>query len=170
MKIEKVDLVIVGAGPAGLAAAAEVAQHGGKVIVLDEGGNWRGLGTAWYLAEKGHQVTIVTPDAFVGKELARTTADLPIRQAIVKAGGQFMVETLIDHWNGTSATLRSMLNQQSTTIEADDLVYALSNIAFNELERELTGSEIEFKTIGDCVAPRQAAYAFYEGRKLGLAL
>ncbi len=36
MKIEKVDLVIVGAGPAGLAAAAEVARHNGNVIVLDE--------------------------------------------------------------------------------------------------------------------------------------
>jgi len=36
MKIEKVDLVIVGAGPAGLAAAAEVARQNGTVIVLDE--------------------------------------------------------------------------------------------------------------------------------------
>ena len=36
MAIEKVDLVIVGAGPAGLAAAAEVAQQNGTVVVLDE--------------------------------------------------------------------------------------------------------------------------------------
>ena len=36
MDIEKADLVIIGAGPAGLAAAAEVARRGGKVIVLDE--------------------------------------------------------------------------------------------------------------------------------------
>ncbi|CAB1065686.1 Sarcosine oxidase alpha subunit (EC [Olavius sp. associated proteobacterium Delta 1] len=36
MAIEKVDLVIVGAGPAGLAAAAEVSRHNGNVIVLDE--------------------------------------------------------------------------------------------------------------------------------------
>ena len=36
MAIEKADFVIIGAGPAGLAAAAEVARHHGKVIVLDE--------------------------------------------------------------------------------------------------------------------------------------
>ena len=38
------------------------AELGKAVIVLDEGGNWRGTGTAWYLADKGHDVTIVTPD------------------------------------------------------------------------------------------------------------
>jgi sarcosine oxidase subunit alpha len=36
MTIEKVDLVIIGAGPAGLAAAAEVARQNGTVVVLDE--------------------------------------------------------------------------------------------------------------------------------------
>lgn len=36
MSIEKVDLVIIGAGPAGLAAAAETARLKGRVIVLDE--------------------------------------------------------------------------------------------------------------------------------------
>jgi len=36
MAAERVDIVIVGAGPAGLAAAAELAQHGGNVVVLDE--------------------------------------------------------------------------------------------------------------------------------------
>jgi sarcosine oxidase subunit alpha len=36
MAIEKVDLVVVGAGPAGLAAATEAAQRGARVVVLDE--------------------------------------------------------------------------------------------------------------------------------------
>jgi sarcosine oxidase subunit alpha len=36
MAIENVDLVIIGGGPAGLAAAAEVARRHGQVIVLDE--------------------------------------------------------------------------------------------------------------------------------------
>ena len=36
MAIEKADLVIIGAGPAGLAAAAEVARRNGNVVVLDE--------------------------------------------------------------------------------------------------------------------------------------
>ena len=36
MAIEKADLVIIGAGPAGLAAARETARHGAEVVVLDE--------------------------------------------------------------------------------------------------------------------------------------
>jgi len=36
MSIEKVDLVIIGAGPAGLAAAAEAARRKARVVVLDE--------------------------------------------------------------------------------------------------------------------------------------
>lgn len=36
MATEKADLIIVGAGPAGLAASTEVARRGGKVVVLDE--------------------------------------------------------------------------------------------------------------------------------------
>ena len=36
MSIEKVDLVIIGAGPAGLAAAAEAARRKANVVVLDE--------------------------------------------------------------------------------------------------------------------------------------
>ena len=42
------------------------ARLGPRVIVLDEGGNWRGGGTAWHLAEAGHQVVIVTPQATGG--------------------------------------------------------------------------------------------------------
>ena len=36
MKMERYDLVIVGAGPAGLSAAVEAAKTGMKVIVFDE--------------------------------------------------------------------------------------------------------------------------------------
>ena len=36
MAVEKVDIAIVGAGPAGLAAATEITRHGGSAVVLDE--------------------------------------------------------------------------------------------------------------------------------------
>ena len=51
---------------------ARRARPGKRVLVLDEGGNWKGCGTAWKLAEDGHEVTLVTPDPLVGKELQRT--------------------------------------------------------------------------------------------------
>lgn len=38
------------------------------------------------------------------------------------------------------------------------------------LQSALADSGLEVHAIGDCVAPRRASLAFYEGRKLGLAL
>ena len=54
---------------------ARRARLGKRVLLLDEGGNWKGCGTAWKLAEDGHEVTLITPDPLVGKELQRTAAD-----------------------------------------------------------------------------------------------
>lgn len=145
---------------------------GAPVIILDEGGNWRGLGTALHLAQQGHPVTIVTPDPYVGMELTRTSADGKLRSQLKQAGARFMVESVITQWHGTEkrATITSMLDGSSEEVSAAALVLATTNMAFNELELELSEREMKCHTIGDCVAPRQAPYAFYEGRKLGLEL
>lgn len=146
------------------------AELGDKVIVLDEGGNWRGAGTAWHLAEKGHQVTIVTPDAYVGKELSRTTADFPIRSSLSKKGARFMVDSVIERWHGNGADVRSMLDGSVSFVEASSLVMATTNMAENSIEQALEGSDIKLHIIGDCASPRSAPYAFHEGRKVALGL
>ena len=141
-----------------------------KVIVLDEGGNWRGAGTAWYLADKGHQVTIVTPDAYVGKELSRTTADFPIRSSLSKKGAVFMVDSVIEKWHGNGADVRCLLDGTVTFVAASALVTATTNMADNSIEQALQGSDVKFHVVGDCASPRSAPYAFYEGRKVALGL
>ena len=148
------------------------ARIDGDVIVVDEGGNWRGLGTAWQLAKNGHNVTIVTPDAYVGKELTRTSADFPIRKQLAKLGVKFKVESVIQHWTGDSADVRSLLDSSVETITASAIVFATTNIALNDIELDLRKQQRPYKTfsIGDCVAPRQAPYAFYDGRMMGLKL
>src|SRR5690606_2480951 len=62
------------------------ARLGQTVILYDEGSNWRGVGTAWAMAEQGRQVVIVTPEAFVGREIARTAADGAARRKLAKLG------------------------------------------------------------------------------------
>jgi 2,4-dienoyl-CoA reductase-like NADH-dependent reductase (Old Yellow Enzyme family)/thioredoxin reductase len=145
-------------------------NDGAAVIVLDEGGNWRGVGTALHLAEQGHAVTIVTPDPYVGMELTRTSADGKLRSQLKQAGARFLTESVITKWHGHGATVTSMLDGSNEEVEAEALVLATTNMAFNELELGLQEIGIACHTIGDCVAPRQAPYAFYEGRKLGLSL
>lgn len=139
-------------------------------MLLDETGGWKGCGTAWKLAEQGHEVLFVTPDALVGKELQRTSADVPLRRTLKRLGVRFFTETSVESWQGTSAVLVSHLTGATRTVEADGLVMASTNTAANWLALELAAEGIDFVEIGDGVAPRQAPYAFYEGRVAGMRL
>jgi len=146
------------------------AELGKSVIVIDEGGNWRGTGTAWYLADRGHQVTIVTPDPMIGKELMRTAADLKVRASLAKLGARFMLESVVAHWHGDRAEVRSLLDGSVTGIEASAIVTATTNVVYNDTELALVEAGVSLHVIGDAAAPRQAPYAFHDGRKVGLAL
>jgi 2,4-dienoyl-CoA reductase-like NADH-dependent reductase (Old Yellow Enzyme family)/thioredoxin reductase len=144
------------------------ARLGDAVVVYDEGGNWRGVGTAWALAEQGKRVTIVTPDAYVGKEITRTAADGPARRKLAQLGVQFRVEHCIARWHGNGVTLRNLLTGLEETLPASALVMATTNRAFDPFPESFSGKTTH--RIGDCAAPRLAAYAFHEGRKLALTL
>jgi NAD(P)H-nitrite reductase large subunit len=146
------------------------ARPGKRVLVLDDVGNWRGLGTAWQLADKGHEVTIITPDAHLGRELVRTGADIPLRARLAKLGVKTITESVITTWHGDGATIRSLLDGGEQRLEFDTLVLATVNRADTEVADELRGGGTTFATIGDCLAPRHAPAAIYEGRKLGLGM
>jgi len=144
------------------------ARLGDSVIVYDEGGNMRGVGTAWYLAETGKQLTLVTPDPFVGKELSRTSADIPIRAKLAQLGVQMLTEHAILNWSGNGARLKNLLDGAEVDVPSSALVMATTNRAFDPLSEELT--DLDVRLIGDAQAPRQAPWAFYEGRKCGLEI
>lgn len=150
------------------AAMRREARLGEQVIVYDEGGNWRGVGTAWALAERGHKVTLVTPDPYVGKEITRTSADGPARQRLARLGVTMLTEHCLTGWHGTAATLRSFLTGEETSHSASALIMVTTNMAFDPWPETFPGKETY--RIGDCAAPRQAPYAFHEGRKLALSL
>lgn len=152
------------------AVMARQARPGRRVLLFDEGGGWRGCGTAWKLAEEGHEVTILTPDPLVGKELQRTAADLPLRRVLAKLGVRWMLEVSIAEWHGNGATILDHNSGGQSFVEADCLVLATTNVAANWLAEELEGSSLPVFQIGDCVAPRQAPYAFHDGRRVALEL
>ncbi len=146
------------------------ARPGPRVVVLDEGGNWRGCGTAWWLAEAGHAVTLVTPDPMVAKELQRTAADFPLRQRLARLGVVFRCESAVTAWTQEGARVRSLLTGEEHVVAADDLVMATPNRAEDTLARDLAGGALEVHLVGDAAAPRQAPYAIHDGRRVGLAL
>ena len=144
------------------------ARLGSRVAVLDEGGNWRGCGTAWHLAEKGHDVTIVTPDPLVGKELQRTAADFTLRQRLAALGVRFITESAIVEWTVEGARILDLLDRAERLVEADSLVLATANRAEDSLWRSLLERDVGAVNIGDSAAPRLAPFAIYDGRKAGM--
>ncbi|MDH3695473.1 MAG: NAD(P)/FAD-dependent oxidoreductase, partial [Gammaproteobacteria bacterium] len=143
---------------------------GKRVLLLDDVGTWKGGGTAWYLAEREHDVTIVTADTVVGREIVRTAADLKLRETLKRLGAKFVTESAVQEWHGDAATIVDLLDGSQQRLEFDNLVLATVNESMNELEVELRGSGLETHAIGDCVSPRQTPAATYEGRRLGLNL
>src|SRR5690606_34553307 len=124
----------------------------------------------WRLAEDGHEVTLVTPDALVGKELQRMAADMPLRRALVRLGVRFITESAILHWDGKSARIASLLDGQEQQVEADSLVFAATGFAADDLCVEQERRAVRCKAIGDGTAARQAACAVLDGRRVALAL
>ena len=150
------------------AVLAETVDVGPRVVVVDDVGDWRGLGTALYLAERGHDVTIVTSAAVVGGGLYHSAADGPLRRRFSSAGGTMRPGTVVLSWDGEGATVRSVTSDADERLPADTLVIAETAVAETGLADELRRRGVAFEAIGDCVAPRRASLAIYEGRELAL--
>jgi 2,4-dienoyl-CoA reductase-like NADH-dependent reductase (Old Yellow Enzyme family)/thioredoxin reductase len=138
---------------------AKRASPGKRVLLMDETANWKGTGTAIYLAEQGHHVTIVTGAAVVMAEMARTAADLQARARLRELGASLLTEHVMLEWHGDAATLQAN-GGTPYKIEADTLIIAGTNIS----ERSVA-DETGHPTIGDATAARTAAMAIYDGRK-----
>ena len=93
-----------------------------------------------------------------------------MRARLAKLGVKTMPESVIAEWHGDSATIRSMLDGSEQRVAFDTLVLATVNRADTEIADELRETGSAFRAIGDCLAPRHAPAAIYEGRKLGLGI
>jgi 2,4-dienoyl-CoA reductase-like NADH-dependent reductase (Old Yellow Enzyme family) len=149
---------------------ARRARPGERVVLLDDLGHWHGAGTAWQLAEQGHEVTIVTRYPMVAYELIRTATDWPLRQKLQTLGVRTLTDAAITAWHGDGAEVVDLRDGASERIAADALVLATVNESQTWLQEGLHGSGLELHAIGDCVAPRLAVMAIYEGRELALRL
>ena len=146
------------------------AQLGRRVVVLDEGGHWKGIGTAWHLAEAGYEVTIVTPDALIARDLQRSATDFPARKTLAGLGVRFITESAITGWSDQGARCMSLLTSEETAITAESLVLATGNRCDTTLLNNLRLRGIDVRPVGDAAAPRLAAAAIHDGRVMGLTL
>jgi len=146
------------------------ARPGRRVAVLDDIGHWHGAGTAWHLAEAGHEVTVVTRHPTIGVELARTAADVPLRSRLRQLGVTETGDSAIREWHGDAADVVNLLDGTVTRLEADTLVTATVNKSQRWLADALAEEGSTVHRVGDCVAPRLAVMAIHEGRELAQRL
>jgi hypothetical protein len=140
---------------------------GRRVLVLDDLGDWRGVGTALALAEAGHEVTVLTAAPVIAGGLFHSAADVPLRNRFARAGGRARTGVAVLAWRDGFATVRTLIDGATEEIEADALVVAETPAPEDSLAAELAAAGGTFRQIGDCVSARRASLAFYEGRELG---
>jgi len=164
-------------GPAGTdpQARTEGPVVGGvpaSVVLVDDLGDWRGLGTAVHLAESGHPVTLVTAAATAGAALAHSAVDGLLRGRFARAGGVTVPSTVVTGWSPQGAGLRSLLTGQESSLAAQLLVIAETGRPLTELADALPGNGFPATVhlVGDCVAARRGWLAIYEGRRLAQSL
>ena len=151
------------------AVMAREVRPGKRVLLLDEGANWKGAGTALYLAEAGHQVVIVTPAFMVAREVERTAADVAIRKRLRQLGAEFHVESAVLEWRGNGALITDFAGPERF-VAADTLVIAASNRPEEGLGQDLAALGQASQSVGDALAARSAVMAIYEGRMAGMAV
>ncbi|MDP7651866.1 MAG: FAD-dependent oxidoreductase [Rhodospirillales bacterium] len=144
---------------------------GRRVLLLDDIDGWLpASGTAAFLAQRDHAVTLVTASATPLAALARSMVDGPMRKLFAELGIETIADTVLVAWSDPDATLRNLLDGEETRRAFDSLILATPNLPETNLQRDLIGSGLEVHAIGDCVAARTAAMAIYEGARLGRLL
>ncbi len=152
------------------AALDDRASHGQKVLVIDDDGRWQGIGAALYLAEKGHQVTLLTSALHAGDQLAHTSSIGLLYKDFAAKGIEIITSSVVLAIQEKIVQIRDLISGEEKDIAADSVVLATLPKSADELASALTEAALPHYTIGDCVAPRQATMAIYEARKLVLSL
>ena len=147
------------------------ARLGESVLLLDDVGTWKAGGTALYMVDKGHKVSIVTPYTTVGREITRTGADFALRERLRRGGTVFYCESAVSEWFGNRAGIKDLLDGSVVEKEFDSLVLATVNVPVNDVQLELGDQHpFDVHVIGDGLSPRQTPAATYEGRTVGIQL
>ncbi|MBW2064153.1 MAG: FAD-dependent oxidoreductase [Deltaproteobacteria bacterium] len=135
----------------------------GKVIVV--GGGATGCEVAHHLSENGCRVTIVEMLPKLAEQLESIT-----RKVLIKRLKENKAEILTEHKvvsiedKGVSVTDK---DGKESFLEADSVVITIGNRPDNTLYDDLKLTGIELYQIGDCLEPRSAKAAIYEGAVIG---
>lgn len=158
-----------GSGADQVITAHDAIQHGVKgkrVVLLDSGeADWRCLTTAEGLAADGHAVTLVTPVS-IGTEIDAFSRP-PLLRRLRRGGVRFVEYHTASAIHHDRVTVREGLTGGEHDIPADAVVAAWFGKARDGLLHELMELGIDARAVGDCLAPRRAIDAIWDGFRIG---
>lgn len=143
------------------------ANVGSSVVIADWRADWIGLGLAEHLASTGARVTLCTNAAMAGESLQLYTRNHYVGR-LHALGVTIRTHARLFGVDDDTAYFQDTLTQEAIPVEGvETVVLALGHRAKSDLSESLTGSGMDVQSIGDCVAPRTAEEAIYEGYVAG---
>lgn len=151
-------------------ALCNLAQVGKRVVVLDDDRHYKAAGIAECLADRGHEVVVVTRGGETGADVP-TVSFVGLRCRL----GEKRVRTLPFHdvarVEGRDVVVVDQFDGREEMLPAvDTLIFAGPNRAEVSLAQALEGRVSQVHLAGDCVAPRRALEAMREGHAAGRAV
>ena len=146
------------------------ARPGGRVLVADWRCDWTGIGLAGYLARRGHGVCLAVNGTHAGQNLPIYLHNHLIG-VLHGLGIEVVPYARLFGADGDTAYLTHIVTGAPILREGiDTVVLAAPPAPDTALETELSGLGVEIRLAGDCLSPRSAEEAVYEGYLAGLSL
>lgn len=161
--VEKDDVFPVEAVLEGITPLTE--KHNAHVLLLDDIGFAQGIGTAIFLAQKGHIVTLLTRHPLPAPDLQTLGSYDQLLAQLNALGVKVLTESVLLSWSHGVAEHTEGIDATAVKSRFDFLVLATTNDANQELENELARHHFSYSLAGDCQGARKAHMAVYEGRK-----
>lgn len=146
------------------------ANPAGRVLVADWRCDWVGPGVAEKLALEGRHVRLAVNGLHMGQELQPYLRDHWAGK-LHRLGVEVIPYAQIFGVDGETAWLRHAVTGEAIVCEGvDTVVLAHGAAPRTELEEALGGSGLRVLMAGDCLSPRSAEEAVYEGFEAGLTV
>lgn len=146
------------------------AHVGGRVVIADWRCDWVGLGIAAHLAAKGHHVRLAVDGLCAGQNLPTYVRDYWAGR-LHALGVEVIPYTRAFGMDADTAYFTHSISGAPILIEGvDDMIVAGPYLPDTRLEDTLSGLDIHMLSAGDCLSPRTAEEAVYEGFLAGLGV
>ena len=184
IEVVKPDVVVLGTGARPAPPEIEIAgskapipaeeviagnfRLGGRVVVADGRADWVAIGTAAMLAQAGHYVRLAVDGLCAGQNLPTYVRDYwagrlhTLGVAVVPYVSLFGMDEDTVYFTHSTSGKAQMLEGM------DDVVYARHGVPNTELEQAIEGLGLRMLLVGDCLSPRTAEEAVFEGFNAGL--